>query len=605
MNYLNLFLILSTYLLLSRPLAAEKILPTLSPQDTQQRMKELLCAHIGYKELSLPLVEKLLKAYVDYLDPFKIYFLNSEVTPWTHPSIDLTSSLQAALQRGDFMLFQEIQHQFIQAIHRRHLLEERLDHSQLQQESILQQETWPSSLDHLAQKLQAIRSLQQATISKLSSDPEKLMQQIQKSRISRESQWLEAKDLSSLAHLCFLKAFASSLDAHTAYLTPFEASHFLIQVQGKLCGIGAQLRDDFDGLTIVRLLEQGPARHSNLCRVNDKIIAVNQEPIVGMDLEEAVEMIRGPKGTLVHLTLLRDGATTLDVELTRGEIILEESRLTYYLEPFGHGHIVYLRLASFYQDETSSSALDLKKALEESHKVGPILGVLLDLRGNAGGPLQQAVAVTDLFMKNGVVVTMKNHQGTEQRLRALSPFPIWKGPLIVLVDTASASASEIVAQTLQDYGLALVVGDPQTFGKGSVQIFSLPNLENFHPSPLGEYKVTQALYYTVSGKSPQLTGVKTDISIPGLLSYLDVGEKFAKNPLDTSQIVPHFDDDLADLPPSTVFSLEPTTDIIYSPNSLSTTLTKSASKDIQTGDWKGLPSIKILSKLLIIKSSTL
>lgn len=349
-----------------------------------------------------------------------------------------------------------------------------------------------------------------------------------------------------------LKAFAASLDAHTTYFTPQEANQFMIQVQQRLFGIGAQLRDDLDGLTVTRILENSPASRSNLLKINDKIIAVNREPVIGMDISEAVELIRGEKNTPVRLTVLREGkeAKTLDtieIELVRNEIILEDSRLETTLEPFGEGVIVTLHLFSFYQDQTHSAALDIQTALQQIQETHTIVGVLLDLRGNSGGLLSQAVAVTGLFIQTGVVASIKDQGGKLQHLRVLESNPAWEGPLFVLVNRASASAAEIVAQTLQDYGRALILGDDHTFGKGSFQTFTLDAVHHPKVNPQGEYKVTRGIYYTVSGKSPQLIGVQSDMKIPGLLSELEIGEKYAKYPLDNDQIEPHFKDDLSDL----------------------------------------------------------
>ena len=353
-----------------------------------------------------------------------------------------------------------------------------------------------------------------------------------------------------------LKSSASALDAHTNYFTPSEANQFMIQVQQRLFGIGAQLRDNLDGLSIIRILENSPASQSNKLKINDKIIAVNGEPIVGMDITEADDLIRGEKGTPVHLTLLREigegesrQMEKLEIELVRNEVVLEETRLDSSFEPYGDGVIAHLKLFSFYQDQKSSSASDIRKVLENTKKDQKLKGVILDLRSNSGGLLNQAVSVTGLFINKGIVCSIKDNTGKLQHLRELEGKPAWDGPLFVLVNCASASAAEIVAQTLQDYGRALVIGDPHTFGKGSFQTFTLDPIHNPKINPQGEYKVTRGRYYTVSGKSPQLKGGQSNIVIPGLLSELDIGETFSKFPLENDEIEPHFEDDLSDVSP--------------------------------------------------------
>ena len=353
-----------------------------------------------------------------------------------------------------------------------------------------------------------------------------------------------------------LKATTASLDAHTNYFTPSEANQFMIQVQQRLFGIGALLRDDLDGLSIMRILDNSPASQSNKLKINDKIIAVNNEPIVGLDISEAVDLIRGEKGTPVNLKFLRETKVDeetrvemLEIELVRGEVVLEESRLETTFEPYGDGVIAHLRLFSFYQDQKSSSTQDIRKSLEQIRRDQKLKGVILDLRGNGGGLLTQAVSVTGLFINKGIVCSIKDNSGKVQHLRELEGKPVWEGPLCVLTNRASASAAEIVAQALQDYGRAIVVGDARTFGKGSFQVFTLDAINNAKIDPQGEYKVTRGRYYTVSGKSPQLKGVQADIVVPGILSNLDVGEQYSKFPLDYDEIDAHFEDDLSDISP--------------------------------------------------------
>ncbi len=305
----------------------------------------------------------------------------------------------------------------------------------------------------------------------------------------------------------------------------------------------------------MRIVEGSPASQSNKLKVGDKIVAVDQEPVVGMDIVEAVELIRGPQGSSVNLTVLRETKDSdqtkedkLNIEIVRGEIVLKESRLDTTYEPYGDGIIAVLHLFSFYQDSNSSSASDLAAAIENLKKDHQIKGIVLDLRNNAGGLLPQAVAVTGLFISKGVVVSVKDNTGQVQHLRNVDNRKVWDGPLIVLTARTSASAAEIVAQTLQDYGRAIVIGDPETFGKGTFQTFTLESANFGKVNPKGEYKVTRGRYYTVSGKSPQLVGVKADIIVPGIFSGMEIGEKYSKFPVETDQIDPNFIDDLSDVP---------------------------------------------------------
>jgi carboxyl-terminal processing protease len=547
-SLIRFFLILFLSLI---SISAVKI-PDLSSKDISRKAREILKSHVCHKKLTPELATRILQNYLEELDPTKIYFTEPEISRFNEPDEQMKLAVINSFKTSDFSIFYEIHQLLLNGIERRALLEEKLESPesmQLPSSEELKKLPWPQDIERLKERLSQIRHLQKMAASKLDDESQEIFfKRIEKQRSQKEASW----KLGAPAALTYLlKAFASSLDAHTTYLTPSEASQFMIQVQQSLSGIGAQLRDDLDGLTVVRILENSPASRCNLLKINDKIIAVNHEPVIGMDLTEAVELIRGEKSTDVHLTLLRPlenkETEKMEIVLTRDEIILEETRLKTELEHYGDEVIATFKLFSFYQDSLYNSGDDLQKAIESVKKEHHLSGVILDLRGNAGGLFNQAVSVAGLFLEKGIVVSFKDELGKLQHLRKLEGPPVWNGPLVVLVDQASASAAEIVAQTLQDYGRALIVGDPNTFGKGSVQTLTLDLLNSAKPNPQGEYKVTRWKYYTVSGKSPQLTGVISDIPIPGLLSKIEIGEKFSKFPLDSDEVSPHFEDDLSDL----------------------------------------------------------
>jgi len=443
--------------------------------------------------------------------------------------------------------------QMINAIARRESFEKLISEKDLAKDvdnEDVKLEEWVKSKDELKQRLLMVKALQLATAKKLSDETRDVfIKRIDKCRKKTEEEIIGNTELErkQMILVYVLKSFASSLDSHTNYLTPQEASQFMIQVQQMLVGIGAELRDDLDGFKITRILEKGPADKSKKLKINDKIIAVDKEPVVGMNIVDAVELIRGSRGSEVILTILRD-KEKMDVKITRGEIVLEDTRIEKSFIEYGDGIIGYLKLFSFYQDPKSSSAEDMKKAIREFSKGNIIKGLVLDLRNNSGGLLPQAVDVAGLFITKGVVVAIKDSDENVERQRNTDGRVEYDGPLVVLTNKMSASAAEIVAQALQDYGRAVVVGDRHTFGKGSFQTCSMNISRANNINPQGEYKVTKGRYYTVSGKSPQLTGVKVDVEIPGVFSEMKVGEKYAKFPLETDQISSMFDDDLMDIP---------------------------------------------------------
>lgn len=554
--YLLFFFVLSS-------LGAAQLLPDIDKGGVKTKINEILEAHAQYKKLEPMLVKRSLMEFINDLDPTKTYFIKSEILKWIEPSDELLASVLTDYNNGHYTAFEEILQVVVEAINRREKLEASLESVTLPAGVTIAEFKdldWTTSEEALGTRLLRVKSLQLDTAEKLGEESkEKVLQRILKRRAKRESEFLgkTPKDRQKFIYALVLKATAAALDSHTAYFTPAEAEQFLIQVQQRLFGLGVQIRDDLNGFSVVKIIEGGPAADGKTLKVNDKIIAVNGEFVVGLDVSEVVELIRGESATPVALTVLR-GANEgnpqaqreekLDLTLKRGEVILQETRLESSIDPFGDGIIGHIKLYSFYQDPQSSSAGDIAKTVNEWKKKYKLKGVILDLRNNSGGLLPQAVAVTGLFITKGVVVSVKNSDGTVQRLRDLDGKTIWNGPLIILINRLSASAAEIVTQTLQDYGRAIVVGDDHTFGKGTFQTFTLDTGGRAKVNSQGEYKVTRGKYYTVSGKSPQLKGAIADIIVPGPYFYQEIGEKFTTYPLDNDSIAPLFDDDLADVP---------------------------------------------------------
>lgn len=536
--------------------------PQLTARDTRVKIEEILKAHVCHQKLTDEIVKRAIQNYLEELDPGKTYFLESDIAEWINPSQTLLDQTLEGYKREDFSLFERIQDKMFIAIERRNKLEKELENAPLLknvQPSDFKELKWAKGTEELYERLLKIKSLQIQTAEKITPETkDQFFQRLSKRRLNREHDLIGTNINEKKQHILsyVLKATSSALDSQTIYFTPNEANQFMIQVQQRLFGIGAQLRDDLSGFTVVRIVEGSPASQANKLKVGDRIVAVNQEPVVGMDIVEAVELIRGPQGSNVNLTVLRDikeGDSSkedkLTIEIVRGEIVLKESRLETSYEPFGDGIIGILHLFSFYQDSNSSSTSDLATAIEALKKEHNLKGIILDLRNNAGGFLPQAVSVTGLFINKGVVVSVKDNTSQIQHLRNVENRKIWDGPLFVLTARTSASAAEIVAQTLQDYGRAIVIGDPETFGKGTFQTFTLESTNFGKVNPKGEYKVTRGRYYTVSGKSPQLVGVKADIVVPGIYSEMEIGEKHSKFPVGTDQIAPNFQDDLLDIPP--------------------------------------------------------
>ena len=531
--------------------------PNLTVKDIKIKTEEILKSHANFKKIEPVLAERILKNFVDELDPNKTYFIESDIEKWLYPSDEIINAVIEGFKNSNFAVFSEIHRVMIDAIDRRNKLEAELSVSDLPKDvkpEEFKDMKWTNSKRELLTRLIRIKALQLDSAEKVSEEcKETISQVLEKKKINKEKEITTKNSEEKKAYILssLLKSFCHSLDSHTDYFTPFEANQFMMQVQQKLSGIGAQLRDNLNGFMIMHVIDGSPAKLANL-KTGDRIIAVNSEPVIGLDITEAVEMIRGEMGSKVNLTIMRKldedkDEHKFDIEITRSEVVLEETRIEKHFEPFGDGVILNLKLFSFYQDSKSSSAQDLKNAIDNYAKKHKIKAIILDLRSNTGGLLPQAVEVASLFISKGIVVSIKDSSDNLQHLRNTDGKTTFDGPLVVLVNKASASASEIVAGTLQDYGRAIVVGE-ETFGKGSFQTFSLDASKNAKINPSGEVKVTRGRYYTVSGKSPQLVGVQADVEVPGILSELDIGEKFSKYPLENDEISPNFDDDLSDIP---------------------------------------------------------
>lgn len=354
----------------------------------------------------------------------------------------------------------------------------------------------------------------------------------------------------------YLTAFTRSYDPHSDYLSPNNAEDFDISMKLSLVGIGALLSSEDGAAKIEKLIPGGPAEHDGRLKPGDKIIAVSQgdqEPvsILHWPLSKAVRIIRGEKNTKVVLTVIPasdpTGATTKRIDLVRDEVKLEEQAAKGEVKELQGSDGVMrkfgvIRLPEFYADvkgrreggkDLRSSSRDVAKLLVDL-KTNRISGVVLDLRNNGGGLLAEAVEMTGLFINSGPVVQVSDGRDTDILIDD-DPDTTYNGPLVVLVNRETASASEILAGALQDYGRAIVVGDTKTHGKGTVQ--SMANLKNGDPS-LGTLKVTTASFYRIAGGSTQMKGVTPDIVTPSILDSMEVGEEYLPHALMWSTVFP-------------------------------------------------------------------
>ncbi len=346
----------------------------------------------------------------------------------------------------------------------------------------------------------------------------------------------------------FLNNITTHFDPHTNYFAPQNKDRFDQSISGSLEGIGARLQKKMDNIEIVEIISGGPAWTSNELEKGDQILRVAQKQdtvatsIVGMRIADAVDLIKGPKGTEVTLTIKKVDGNIKDVTLVRDVILIAETFAKSAMienESIQYG---FINLPKFYFDTEDGKARaagdDVAKEVEKLKAEG-MEGLVIDLRNNGGGSLREVIEMVGLFIPEGPVVqvALKNNQ-TQTLLDEDGGEVLWDGPLVVLVNELSASASEILAAALQDYDRAVVLGSTQTFGKGTVQVLDDLNryVRTSEFGNLGALKITTQKFYRVNGGSTQLEGVKSDIIAPDRYSYIEIGERDEDYPLPYDKI---------------------------------------------------------------------
>ncbi len=341
----------------------------------------------------------------------------------------------------------------------------------------------------------------------------------------------------------FFNAVTRAFDPHTNYIAPAGKEQFDINMRGSLEGIGALLRENDGLIKVMRIIPGSASARQGRLEAEDIIMAVGEgadDPvdITDMRLQDAVRLIRGPKGTEVRLTVRKPDGVKVIIPIVRDVVQIEETFVKSAVVDGPEGEkIGYIYIPSFYRDFEKNgrdggrnSSEDTRVELQKLVKQG-VKGVILDLRNNGGGALVDAVEVTGLFIDNGPVVLVRNSNGAERILRDESYGVEYDGPLVVLVNKFSASASEIVAGALQDYGRAVIMGDEHTHGKGTVQTIidlndNIPLLQLRKYDDLGALKVMIQKFYRVTGGSTQYKGVEPDIVLPSLFKHIESGERY-------------------------------------------------------------------------------
>jgi len=513
--------------------------------------------HYTRQKLNEDVSRKFLQTYLEMLDFSHLFFTQKDVDEL---NANYGSSMAGDVLLGNLKPAYEIYSLYTKRVDDRvakikDLLKQPIDFKgNATVELSRQKSSWPKD-EAEADQLWSGRITNELLQEHLSEHPIEPPAQLVARRYDRLARNVHEEDKDEQMKL-YLDALAQAYDPHSEYLSKADMKNFSINMGLSLVGIGAMLRSEDGYAKIESLVPGGPAQADGRLKVGDRISAVAQGPadyvdVREMRLDKVVEMIRGKKGTHVRLLVIPSDATDpsrrKNVELVRDEIKLkdQEARADIIIRKDENGDPIklgWLTLPSFYADmdkhqkSTTRDVLALLKRLKKEN----IAGLVIDLRRNGGGSLEEALSLTGLFLKSGPIVQTKDYNGSIRVSANPDPGIAYSGPMVVLTSRQSASASEIFAAALQDYGRAVIVGDKNTFGKGTVQtilpIGRFASLLGSHSDEDGALKLTIQKFYRVAGGSTQLHGVASDIVLPSLSDLPEFGEGALKNALPYDEV---------------------------------------------------------------------
>ncbi|MDZ7616573.1 MAG: carboxy terminal-processing peptidase [Patescibacteria group bacterium] len=519
--------------------------------------------HLSTHELDDEISRRAFENFIKVLDPMKVYFYQSDIDAFRN----YEDRLDDMARRGDISFAYLVFKTFLQRIDDRvavidQLLNEEHDFAADEQMVVDRDEaryaTTPEEARERWRKRIKYDLLVLAADTKDGESDEDPVERLRR-RYSSFAKRMHQTDGDELLEM-YLSSLTMAYDPHTSYMSPSTLENFEIMMRLNLEGVGASLQS-VDGYTVVKkIIPGGAADRQGDLKVEDRIVGVGQGDagevvdVVDMKLSDVVDLIRGKRGTVVRLEVTpANSATRKVVRIERDRIELTDSEAKGKVfeagsRPDGQPYkIGVIDLPSFYMDmagarlgmpDFKSTTRDVRNILDGFKRDG-VDAVVLDLRRNGGGSLTEAISLTGLFIPEGPVVQVKDSAGRVQPYHNLDPNMAWKGPLVVVVSKFSASASEILAGAIQDYGRGLVIGDYATHGKGTVQslmdlgqqLFRIPNAP-----PMGALKVTMQQFYRPSGDSTQKRGVVSDVEIPSLITHLDVAEGDLDFPVEFDKI---------------------------------------------------------------------
>lgn len=515
---------------------------------SQRVASHLLYSHYRQFNLDQAFSKKIFDRYLNMLDPRHNILLISDFSPFIKKNAFFVNELKSGHFDMSYALFNLVQkrrferYQYALVLLEKSMIFTENDSIEVDRSNV----PWPSNktqLNHLWALQVKFDQLNLKLAGKTDSEIKKTLTRRYRFALKNLTQ-TNNEDVFQI----IMNAFAREIDPHTGYLSPRNTEQFNSEISLSLEGIGAVLQIDEDYTTVRSVMTGGPAAKSKAILVGDRIIgvgAINQPMIdvVGWRLDDVVALIKGPKGTKVRLDILPAGKNKKPktVTLTRERIRLEDRAVKMSVKSMGTGlnkeKIGILNIPGFYVGLTE----DVKKQLHKAHRQH-LSGIIIDLRNNGGGALTEAVALSGLFVSGETIVQVRDNRGHIHEEKKQDPTIYYNGPLVVMVDRYSASASEIFAAAMQDYGRALIVGET-TFGKGTVQQHrSLNRIYDkvLHPEwpEMGSIQYTIQKFYRINGDSTQCKGVIPDILMPTEIDPSETGESFEKNALPWDSIQP-------------------------------------------------------------------
>ncbi len=566
---LKLF-VLATTLLLGMPLSSRADGQSLKITDVKTVMSELLEQHLGGQTVTNANLQDAVDQFIERADPSHLYLLDIEAHSLRNLGADALTEAFGSYQKEDYAIFSEANQKIQQGIERSRKLRqfdptttaELFKQSQKvtkgEEVADYNRDAYAQNDSELVQRLKAnfvdfiVDQMDRFGIPEVLAKPDVIASKYEHSLRKMENDYLyngrDGKALSdaerdNLFALHILKSLAKSLDAHTSFFDEGEAIDMKRRLEKGFQGIGIVLEEVIDGFVISDLVTDGPALRSGNVQIKDRLLKVNGQTTLGLTLDEVSHALRKASiGQEVVLGLGR-GSESTEVTLKPEMIVVNEGRVDTSFEKYQDGIVGTITLHSFYEGPKDvSAANDVAAGIEKLKKQGKLLGLVLDLRDNSGGYLTQAVKVAGLFITNGVVVISKYSDGEVHYYRDVTESRNYTGPMVVLTSRLTASAAEIVAQALQDYGVALIVGDAHTYGKGTIQAQTVTDDKS-----ASYFKVTVGQFYTVSGKTTQLRGVEADVLLPGQYSQMRIGESYLSNTVSNDKVPPAYQDDLSDV----------------------------------------------------------